>query len=108
MPRRNPYGWTFCPIASLTFAPVPVEPAGPDTKPKFYRKRFPAFQLQKSNYFAAFFAAAFLAGAFFAALFFAAVLAGFDFAAGASSTTFAKPAPDFFSATVTIMCASRR
>src|ERR1700722_9130639 len=105
MPRRNPYGWTFCPIASLYSVPSPVEPVGGSAKLKVYKK--PA-------YFAAFFAAGFLAAAFLAAGFFAAVLvAAFlvpFFAAGAEVASAAAliAVADFFSATVTMMCASLR
>src|SRR5271154_904189 len=37
MPRRNPYGWTFCPIASLYSVPSPVEPVGVVQNFKFTR-----------------------------------------------------------------------
>src|SRR5260370_40774703 len=75
MPRRNPYGWTFCPIASLYSVLGPVEPASGHAKLLVYKK--PA-------YFAAFLAAGFLAAGFLAAglvaaffvVFFAAVAPG--------------------------------
>src|ERR1700731_2203714 len=105
MPRRNPYGWTFCPIASFTPALVPVEPAGQSCK---------TLSLLESGYCAAFFAvvflaAAFLAGAFLAAAFLAAGFLPAALVAGASeSVAFVAAGAAFFSATVTMMWASLR
>src|SRR5580692_11300953 len=99
-PRRNPYGWTFCPIASLTFAPMPVEPAGPVVQ-TLSLPNVPGPASCKTRYFAAFLAA-FLAGAFFAAVFLAAGLVVF-LAAGASGSALTAAEGDFFSATVTMM-----
>jgi hypothetical protein len=58
-------------------------------------------------YFADFFAA-FFAGAFFAAVFLAAAFVDFFFATGAPGATGPAAADDFFSATVTMMCAILR
>jgi hypothetical protein len=90
---------------------MPVEPAGIDIKTLSLPENFPAYFKLRLRYFAAFFlAAAFLAASLLAAVFFGCLLVPLLLYRRRLRllTSVADRSADFFSATVTMMCASLR